>query len=203
MQQCTSGKVSILFNRSLTMNKSADSLYTYCSSPIGELLLLSDGDALTGLVLAERDGTPARPPEPGRRSDDAAFRVASDQLRAYFAGELRRFDLPLRLTGTPYQRLAWEGLLSIPFGCTISYAEQARRIGRPGAARAVGAANGRNPIAIIVPCHRVIGANGTLTGYGGGLERKEWLIAHEASIRDRGDDLFPQPRKVATRLAKV
>ena len=102
------------------------------------------------------------------------------QLDAYFAGELQTFDLPLHMAGTPFQKQVWQGLLTIPYGTTISYAELARRIGRPGASRAVGAANGRNPIGIIVPCHRVIGANGTLTGYGGGLDRKEWLIAHEA-----------------------
>jgi methylated-DNA-[protein]-cysteine S-methyltransferase len=107
-------------------------------------------------------------------------------LRAYFEGELRTFELRLRTTGTPFQRLAWEALLEIPYAKTISYAEQARRMGRPGASRAVGSANGRNPIAIVVPCHRVIGSNGTLTGYGGGLELKEWLLQHEASALDRG-----------------
>ena len=102
----------------------------------------------------------------------------------------RAFDLPLRMTGTPFQKQVWQGLLTIPYGTTISYAELARRIGRPGASRAVGAANGRNPIGIIVPCHRVIGADGTLTGYGGGLDRKEWLISHEAGVlggRDHAD----------------
>jgi methylated-DNA-[protein]-cysteine S-methyltransferase len=185
------------------MNEITNCLYTYHSSPIGELLLTSDGDALTGLTMAERDGRPARCPKPGWRRDESAFRAACDQLRAFFAGELRDFDLPLRMTGTPYQRLAWDGLLTIPFGATISYAEQARRIGRPGAARAVGAANGRNPISIIVPCHRVIGADGTLTGYGGGLDRKEWLLAHESSVVDSGHTLTPNHRKVATHLTRV
>jgi methylated-DNA-[protein]-cysteine S-methyltransferase len=112
--------------------------------------------------------------------DDMSFRGVAEQLRAYFAGELRRFEIPLSMVGTDFQRSAWDELTRIPFGATISYAEQAVRMGRPGAARAVGAANGRNPIAIIVPCHRVIGANGTLTGYGGGLDRKEWLLGLEA-----------------------
>jgi methylated-DNA-[protein]-cysteine S-methyltransferase len=185
------------------MNEFTTRLYTYYSSPIGELMLSSDGDALTGLVMAERDGKPALCPKPEWRRDDGAFRVAHGQLRAYFAGELREFNLPLRMKGTPYQQLAWNGLLTVPFGATISYAEQARRIGRPGAARAVGAANGRNPISIIVPCHRVIGANGTLTGYGGGLDRKEWLIQHEASAYDRDEPFVLDRRKVAGRLARV
>ena len=105
--------------------------------------------------------------------------VACRQLDAYFAGKLTNFDLPLAPPGTAFQRRVWHELCRIPFGQTISYGEQARRVGKKGAARAVGAANGRNPIAIIVPCHRVIGANGTLTGYGGGLDRKEWLLRHE------------------------
>jgi len=185
------------------MNEFTTCLYTYHSSPIGELLLLADGDPLTGLTMAEHDCRPAPRPEPGWRRDESPFRAVHAQLRAYFAGELRTFELPLRMTGTPYQRLAWDGLLTIPFGATISYAEQARRIGRPGAARAVGAANGRNPISIVVPCHRVIGADGTLTGYGGGLDRKEWLLQHEVSVLDRDDGLRPKRRKVATRLTRV
>ena len=113
------------------------------------------------------------------------FGLARQQLEAFFAGELQAFDLPLRLSGTPFQNQVWQGLLTIPYGTTMSYAELAARIGRPGASRAVGAANGRNPIGIIVPCHRVIGANGSLTGYGGGLDRKDWLISHEASVLER------------------
>jgi methylated-DNA-[protein]-cysteine S-methyltransferase len=105
-----------------------------------------------------------------------------EQLEAFFGGELQTFKLPLRMTGTPFQKQVWQGLLEIPYGTTISYATLATQIGRPGASRAVGAANGRNPIGIIVPCHRVIGADGTLTGYGGGLDRKEWLISHEATV---------------------
>ncbi len=107
------------------------------------------------------------------------------------------------MTGTPFQRLVWEGLLAIPFGATMSYAELARRIGHPGSARAVGAANGRNPIAIVVPCHRVIGADGTLTGYGGGLDRKIWLLEHESSVLGKRNGAHPSHRKVATRLQKA
>lgn len=160
-------------------------LYSYFSSPIGPLLLTSDGEALTGLHLPEERGRPAGGPPPGGRQDDHAFREARAALASYFAGELRDFELRLRPAGTAFQRLAWEELVRIPYGTSISYAEQARRIGRAGAARAVGAANGRNPIAIIVPCHRVIGANGSLTGYGGGLAMKEWLLGHEASVIER------------------
>jgi methylated-DNA-[protein]-cysteine S-methyltransferase len=109
-----------------------------------------------------------------------AFADASEQLSEYFAGERTSFDVPLVLNGAPFQERAWRALQEIPYGETISYGEQARRIGRPSAARAVGMANGRNPIAVIVPCHRVIGANGTLTGYGGGIERKRLLLDLEA-----------------------
>ena len=166
------------------MNESA--YYSYHSSPVGDLLLISDGEALTGLHLPQHDGTPAPLPETGTagRRDDRAFRDVRDQLRTYFAGERFAFDFPMRMAGTPFQRLAWSGLLTIPFGATVSYAEQARRIGRPGSSRAVGSANGKNPIAIVVPCHRVIGSNGSLIGYGGGLDLKRWLIEHEASVLD-------------------
>ena len=129
------------------------------------------------------------------------FATVRDQLRAYFAGELLEFELPLRMKGTEFQRLVWKELTNIPFGTTISYAEQARRIGRPGAARAVGAANGRNPISIVVPCHRVIGANGTLTGYGGGLDRKQWLLDHEAILIGREKKTHSVKAKVAACLA--
>jgi methylated-DNA-[protein]-cysteine S-methyltransferase len=106
-------------------------------------------------------------------------RAVAAQLGDYFAGKRRSFDLPLNLRGTEFQLAVWNELLNVPYGETITYAELARRIGRPSAIRAVGAANGANPIPIIVPCHRVIGSNGTLTGYGGGIDRKQWLLAHE------------------------
>ncbi|HZW31323.1 MAG TPA: methylated-DNA--[protein]-cysteine S-methyltransferase [Isosphaeraceae bacterium] len=162
------------------MNESA--FFSYYSSPVGELLLTSNGEALTGLHLPRSDGSPAPLSDPRSPRQDSAFREVRRQLDAYFAGERRAFDLPLLTGGTPFQRLAWEELARIPYGTTISYAEQARRIGRPGASRAVGAANGRNPIAIILPCHRVIGSDGTLTGYGGGLDLKAWLLWHEATM---------------------
>jgi methylated-DNA-[protein]-cysteine S-methyltransferase len=122
---------------------------------------------------------------PGRdwRRDPAALREPAEQLQAYFAGELRAFDLPLAPHGTPFQREVWSALREIPYGSTISYAELAAAVGRPDAARAVGAANGRNPIAVVIPCHRVIGASGALTGYGGGLGRKRLLLDLEAGQR--------------------
>ncbi len=181
------------------MNDSATAVYGFFSSPVGELLLTWDEGALTGLYMAQHKGKDTPGPQRGWRRDDRALRIVHEQLRAFFAGELRTFDLPLRLAGTPFQRLVWEGLLGIPFGATASYAELAARIGRPGAARAVGAANGRNPIGIIVPCHRVIGANGTLTGYGGGLDRKDWLLRHEASVLDRQAKARPRIASVAAR----
>jgi methylated-DNA-[protein]-cysteine S-methyltransferase len=183
------------------MNEHARSIYSTCPSPFGDLLLISDGDALTGLYLPQHDDRPAPAPEPGWLRDDDAFRAVRDQLRAYFEGELLEFELTLRMKGTDFQRKVWKELTNIPFGSTISYAEQARRIGRPGAARAVGAANGRNPISIVVPCHRVIGANGTLTGYGGGLDRKQWLLDHEAILIGNEKKRRSVNAKVATCLA--
>jgi methylated-DNA-[protein]-cysteine S-methyltransferase len=149
--------------------------HTTIDTPIGPLLATADaGGALTGLSF---DRTPAR----GSGRDDAAFAAVTEQLDAYFAGELRDFDLPLAAAGTAWQRDVWGALAEVPYGQTLSYGELARRLGRPSAARAVGAANGRNPLSIVVPCHRVIGASGALTGYGGGIPRKEWLLRHEAA----------------------
>ena len=117
--------------------------------------------------------------------DDGPFRAECEQLISYFEGERVTFDLALELAGTPFQRRVWQELCAIPYGCAISYAELARRIGKPGASRAVGSANGRNPVSIIVPCHRVIAADGGLGGYGGGLDRKRWLLEHEAEVLAR------------------
>jgi methylated-DNA-[protein]-cysteine S-methyltransferase len=160
--------------------------YAFHSSPIGDLLLTSDGQALTGLFMRQHKGGPLSGPEPHWRRDDAVFHAVVDQLSAYFKGNRLDFDLTLRMAGTPFQRQVWDGLRALPHGTTVSYADLAGRIGRPGASRAVGSANGRNPISIIVPCHRVIAADGTLGGYGGGLDRKQWLLEHEASVL--GDD---------------
>jgi len=151
-------------------------LYDTIDAPIGELLVTGDGGALTAVHM---DGSPG----PGWRRDPSALREATTQLRAYFAGELREFDLPLAPDGTAFQRDVWAALREIPYGRTISYSELAAAVGRPGSPRAVGAANGRNPIAIVIPCHRVIGASGALTGYGGGLARKRLLLDLEAGHR--------------------
>jgi methylated-DNA-[protein]-cysteine S-methyltransferase len=158
-------------------------LYDIVPSPIGELLLEGDGDALTGLHLPSSPGGSVSPPAgPGWRRSPAALAAAASQLRAYFAGELRAFDLPLAPVGTPFQRAVWDALRAIPYGETTSYGELAALLGRPGSARAVGAANGRNPIAIVVPCHRVIGADRTLTGYAGGLDAKRTLLRLEGAL---------------------
>lgn len=158
-------------------------IYTYIDSPIGRLLLRSDGVALTGLYM-NVSGDVADRPVHGMETwtEDAGagpLPEAARQLGEYFAGKRREFDLQLHMQGTEFQRRVWQTLLEIPYGATWSYGELARRINNPNASRAVGLANGRNPISILVPCHRVIGADGSLTGYGGGVERKQWLLAHE------------------------
>jgi len=150
--------------------------YAVVPSPIGDLLLTSDGDALTGLHMDPGEGFTI---DPNWEDGDDVLTRAADQLRAYFAGELKTFDVPLALAGTPFQQRVWRELRRVPYGQTISYRELARRVGNPQASRAVGAANGQNPVAVIVPCHRVIASDGTLGGFGGGLERKEWLLNHE------------------------
>jgi len=148
--------------------------YTVVDTPIGPLLATAGDDGgLTGLWFD-------REPAPGwERGGDGVFDTLRDQLDAYFAGERREFDLPLAPAGTAWQRAVWDALQGVPYGTTLSYGELAARLGRPSASRAVGAANGRNPISVIVPCHRLIGSSGALTGYAGGLERKAWLLQHE------------------------
>ena len=147
-------------------------------SPIGDLYLTARDGAITGLHMGEPRGGEAV--VSGWTRDARMLAAARAQLEAYLAGELTEFDLALSSGGTPFQQRVWNELRRIPYGQTISYAELAERVGNPKAMRAVGAANGRNPIAIIVPCHRVIGADGSMTGFGGGIERKVWLLAHEA-----------------------
>jgi methylated-DNA-[protein]-cysteine S-methyltransferase len=153
-------------------------VYTCVDSPIGELLLVGDGSTLHGLVM--QDGRHPVEVDPGWERDDDAFADAREQLAEYFAGERTSFDVPVHLEGTDFQVRVWQALREIPYGTTISYGELARRVGRPTGARAVGAANGRNPVAVVVPCHRVIGADGSLTGFGGGTERKQLLLGLEA-----------------------
>lgn len=154
-----------------------DVLYTYLDTPISPLLLAGDGKRLSKVGFPNGKGHVA--PHDAWRREDAQFVEARAQLTAYFAGELRAFDLELMPAGSPFQLAVWRALTDIPYGVTTSYGEIANRLDRPSASRAVGAANGANPIPIIVPCHRVIGASGALTGFGGGIETKRWLLAHE------------------------
>jgi methylated-DNA-[protein]-cysteine S-methyltransferase len=151
--------------------------YTYLSSPIESLLLVADNAGLREITFP-KNGEPASP-QPDWREDSSPFTEPIRQLLAYFAGNLETFNLPLAPQGTPFQQKVWDELLNIPYGETVSYGQLAQRIGNPNASRAVGLANGSNPIPIVIPCHRVIGANGKLTGYGGGLPIKEKLLALE------------------------
>lgn len=151
---------------------------TRVESPIGDIVITGDDDAIT---LLGRIGKARFDSGEWVEVDRfAAIKEAEQQLEAYWAGELFEFDLPLNPSGTPFQKKVWAALCNIPYGKTATYGEIAQQIGTPTASRAVGAANGRNPIAIVVPCHRVIGSNGKLTGYAGGLDMKEALLAHEA-----------------------
>ena len=152
-------------------------VHTVVDSPVGPLTLVAEDDALAGLYLTDQRHRPAE--ETFGRPDDAPFGPVVAQLAEYFAGERTDFELPLNLSGTPFQRTVWTALREIPYGTTISYGELADRIGRPTASRAVGLANGKNPVGIVVPCHRVVGASGDLTGYGGGLDRKRRLLDFE------------------------
>ncbi len=152
-------------------------LYTTMESPIGELLLVGDGKTLSGLYM--QDGRRPKRIATDWTESAAPFADVKRQLEEYFAGNRTTFDIPLAAEGAPFEREVWHALEEIPYGETVSYGEIARRVGQPTAARAVGTANGRNPIAVIVPCHRVIGADGSLTGYGGGLERKRLLLELE------------------------
>ncbi|MFD7432992.1 methylated-DNA--[protein]-cysteine S-methyltransferase [Streptomyces sp. NPDC059861] len=157
--------------------------HTVIDSPYGLLTLVADDGVLSGLYMTGQRHRPAEETFGGR--DETPFGEAVDQLTAYFGGELKDFSVELRLNGTPFQRSVWDQLRRIPYGETRSYGELAEVLGNPQASRAVGLANGKNPIGIIVPCHRVIGAGGGLTGYGGGLERKQRLLDFE-----RGAALF-------------
>jgi methylated-DNA-[protein]-cysteine S-methyltransferase len=152
--------------------------YCYLDTPIGELLLAGEGDALS--MIGFPKGVMRRDPEPDWIYNEQPLENARTQLTEYFSGRRKDFDLPLKLGGTEFQVSVLEALLEIPYGETTSYGAIAKQIGRPKAVRAVGAANGRNPIPIIVPCHRVIGSSGDLTGFGGGLDTKEALLRLEA-----------------------
>lgn len=156
-------------------------IHSYLPSPIGDVLLTGDGRSITGLYTAEHVRLPS---QLGERSD-TEFVDAHRQLAEYFAGERLRFELPLAPIGTEFQQRVWQQLLAIEFGNTRSYGQLAIQLGNPKAVRAVGLANGRNPISIIVPCHRVVGSNGALTGYAGGLPVKQWLLTHERTTASR------------------
>lgn len=159
--------------------------YAELASPIGDLIITSDGESVTGLYMESHRHSPVDRTSwlPDSAHAVAPLEMARAQLLEYFAGKRLVFNLPLAARGTEVQNSVWRALRAIPYGETRSYGDIARSIGRPKASRAVGAANGRNPISVIVPCHRVIGADGSLTGFGGGLERKQWLLAHEARVK--------------------
>jgi methylated-DNA-[protein]-cysteine S-methyltransferase len=155
---------------------------TRFGSPIGELVITASECGLTGVWFPGKGKVTAAASDDGRRPGSALLARACEQLAEYFAGTRTTFDLPLDARGTAFEGRVWAALRTIPYGTTTSYSELARRLGDVHATRAVGAANGKNPIPIIVPCHRVIGANGALTGFGGGLDRKRWLLEHEGAL---------------------
>jgi methylated-DNA-[protein]-cysteine S-methyltransferase len=162
------------------------------STPVGPITLTKDGDALTGAYLEN-----LVPAIDGKR-DERAFDAERRQLEEYFAGARTRFDLRLAPRGTPFQERVWKALQDVAFGRTASYGEIARAVGSPEASRAVGAANGKNPIAIIIPCHRIIGSSGALVGYAGGLPRKKWLLAHESNQRLLYTEMIGTPSCAST-----
>lgn len=160
-------------------------VYKTSATPVGKLTLVACDEGLRAILWEHDD--PRRVPLGDMTQDDShpLLREADRQLQAYFSGALKQFSLKLAAEGTPFQKSVWEALTRIPYGETRSYAEIARQVGRPLAVRAVGAANGRNPISIVVPCHRVIGSNGRLTGFAGGLDAKAWLLAKEGGVSER------------------
>ena len=157
---------------------------TLVDSPVGTLTLVAEDDVLAGLYMAEHRHAPSL----DLPVDPDGLPAVREELAAYFSRDLKEFDLPLAVTGTPFQREVWTALATIPYGETWSYRQLADAVGRPAAVRAVGLANGRNPVSIVVPCHRVVGANGSLTGYGGGLATKAWLLDHEAGSTSWSSD---------------
>jgi methylated-DNA-[protein]-cysteine S-methyltransferase len=164
-------------------------------TPLGPLTLLAGERGLTGLAFPGQAGALAE-----RDRDRDALAEAAGQLEAYFAGKRQAFDVPLELTGTPFQERVWRALRQVPYGATVTYTELARRVGRPDIVRAVGGAVGRTPVPIIVPCHRVLGANGALTGYGGGLQRKEALLDLERrGVEGLGPEPMWMPRELTIR----
>ena len=162
---------------------STHTTYTTHASPVGPLLLAADDDGLR-LIEFHESRHRIRRDDDWREGDHPVLAITRLQLDEYFRGERRQFDLPLAPRGTVFQREVWQLLATIPYGETVSYAQMATRAGRPKAMRAVGAANGRNPLPIVLPCHRVIGADGSMTGFGGGLPTKRFLLQLEGALRD-------------------
>jgi len=179
-----------------------DRAHTVVDSPVGTLTLVSANGALTGLYMYRQRHRPLE--QTFGAPDPTPFTAVIEQLDEYFTGQRTEFDVPVTLSGTPFQRVVWAALRDIPYGETVSYGQLAKRIGRTGAARAVGLANGKNPVGIIVPCHRVVGAAGGLTGYGGGLERKQHLLDFERHTAAHvGLDVPPPPRPAHRRPRRV
>ncbi|MBJ7262613.1 MAG: methylated-DNA--[protein]-cysteine S-methyltransferase [Burkholderiaceae bacterium] len=175
--------------------------YMWIGSPVGQLKLVARGEALAGVLWEVERANRVTFANLIEDRDSLVLNRAAMQLAEYFAGRRRRFDLPLEFAGTPFQKDVWTALLSIPFGVTKSYGDIARQIGRPNAVRAVGAANGRNPISIIAPCHRVIGSTGGLTGFAGGIETKATLLALEARHADADNGVQKRVALAQARLA--
>ena len=181
-----------MWKRAAVRQRDSNLRYGYFDSPVGSLLVAGDADHLH-LIGFPTESWTQRPRADWRR-DDGRFADAFRQLDAYFAGDLTRFDLPLRFAGTAFQNKVWAALCDIPFGQTVSYGALASRIGKPTASRAVGGANGANPLPIVVPCHRVIGSDKSLTGFGGGIQIKKFLLDHEQKVSPR-----EEPQRSATR----
>ncbi|MFI0895945.1 methylated-DNA--[protein]-cysteine S-methyltransferase [Streptomyces sp. NPDC020983] len=161
------------------------SVHTIIDSPVGPLTLVTRGGGLAGVYMTDQRHLPSQETFGPRVAvtDRPVLARTAEQLAGYFAGDVRDFDIDLSTSGTPFQQRVWAALRDIPYGETVSYGELAAVLGQPTASRAVGLANGRNPVSIIVPCHRVVGANGSMTGYGGGIERKRWLLSFENGMQ--------------------
>ncbi|MGQ0678914.1 MAG: methylated-DNA--[protein]-cysteine S-methyltransferase [Actinomycetota bacterium] len=149
----------------------------FLDTPLGKMIIIGQRGVVTGLYFVDQKAAPLLV----HVQDQGAYQSAKDQLQEWFRGTRRSFDFALELTGSPFQRQVWEALKTVPYGKTVTYGAIARAIGRPTAARACGAAIGRNPLAIVIPCHRVIGSSGALTGYAGGMDRKHWMLQHESA----------------------
>jgi methylated-DNA-[protein]-cysteine S-methyltransferase len=166
----------------MTSTTTITEYYDYVDTPFDRLLLVGSRRALTGLYVATHEACPTVDDAWTHDEDGAELRGAREQLDEYFDDRRTEFDMPLEPRGTDFQTAVWREIAAIPYGETVSYGDLADRVGRPGAARAVGAATGRNPISIVIPCHRVVGSDGSLTGYGWGFDRKIWLLEHEGVL---------------------